>query len=197
MQPAVALLEFGSIACGIRTGDAMVKRSPVDVLLAGTVHPGKYIVLVGGLTADVEEAVMEGREVGADGIAGLVFLPAVHPDVVAALGGLRRAGEQALGVVETRTLTAAIEAADAGVKEAQVVLRELRLADDLGGKAYVLFGGVLSEVEAAVEHGVKRIAASGDEIAHVVIPQLHAEMDDNLSSEPRFLARVASASKDD
>jgi len=50
MQPAIALLEFDSIAIGVRAGDAMVKRAPVEITYAGTVHPGKYLVLVGVCT---------------------------------------------------------------------------------------------------------------------------------------------------
>ena len=44
-QPALALLEFDSIAVGIQAGDAMVKRAPIDEIKSGTVHlpggPGK------------------------------------------------------------------------------------------------------------------------------------------------------------
>jgi microcompartment protein CcmL/EutN len=36
MHPAVAVLELDSIARGIEAGDAMVKRSPLEVLRAGT-----------------------------------------------------------------------------------------------------------------------------------------------------------------
>lgn len=196
MQPSIAILEFDSIAHGIRAGDAMAKRSPLDVLRAGTVHPGRYLVLAGGLTADVEEAVLAGTATAGSSLIGCTFLPDVHPDVVAAIGGARRGATEALGVIETSTVTAVVEAADAGVKNAEVVLRELRLADDLGGKGYVLFGGTVSEVEAAVEQGVARIAGSSHEIAHAVIPQLHAEMDDNLVADPGFLARTAGAEKE-
>jgi len=195
MQPSIAILEFDSIAHGIRAGDAMAKRSPLDVLRAGTVHPGRYLVLAGGLTADVEEAVIAGREAADAALIGLTFLPDVHPDVVAAIGGARRGASEALGVIETRTVTAVVEAADAGMKNAEVVLRELRLADELGGKGYVLFGGTVSEVEAAVEHGVARIAASSHEVAHAVIAQLHEDMDANLATDPGFLARTAGSKK--
>jgi hypothetical protein len=64
MQPAIALLEFDSIAVGVRAGDAMVKRAPVEVTYAGTVHPGKYLVLVGGDVASVEEAYAAGLDAG-------------------------------------------------------------------------------------------------------------------------------------
>ncbi len=187
MEPAVGLLELSSIARGIEAGDAMAKRSPLDVIRAGTVHPGKYLVLVGGSTADVEEAMEAGRAVGGDAVVDVVFLPDIHPDVVASIAGTRREdGGEALGVIEALTVAATIRAADAGVKGARVTIRDLRLADDLGGKGYVVFGGQLAEVEAAVDSGVERVAASGQEVAHVVISQLHGEMREELVTDPRF-----------
>ena len=60
IEPALGLLELESIAAGIEVGDAMAKRAPVELLRAGTVHPGKYLVLVGGDVADVEEALEAG-----------------------------------------------------------------------------------------------------------------------------------------
>ncbi len=196
MNPSIAILEFDSIAHGIAAGDAMAKRSPLEVLLAGTIHPGRYLVLAGGGTAEVEEAVEAGSTAGGPALLGCTFLPDVHPDVVAAIGGARQAGGDALGVIETRTVTTVVEAADAGIKNADVVLRELRLADELGGKGYVLFGGTLTEVEAAVEYAVERIARGDHPVTQVIIPQLHAEMDDNLRADARFLPRIAGARKD-
>ena len=196
MEPAIALLEFTSIAKGIEAGDAMIKRAPLQVIRAGTVHPGKYLVLVGGLTADVEEAMQAGRDVAGPSLVDVVFLPDVHPDVVASIGGTRRedAGE-ALGVIETQTVAAAIDAADAGIKGARVTIRDLRLADDLGGKGYVLFGGKVAEVEAAVGYAVARTGAAGQEVTHVVISQLHVEMRKNLVADPRFGERTRGVDK--
>ena len=191
MQPAMALLEVESIAVGIEAGDAMAKRAPIDVLYAGTVHPGKYLVLVGGAVADVEEALAAGSEVAEGCVLDTVLLPDVHMEVVTAMRGTRRPGEgEALGVIETRTVASLLEAADAGVKGARVRLLELRLADDLGGKAYLLFGGQVADVEAAVEIGRDRVAPP-DRVASRVIAQLHAEMRANLEADGRFRHRLA------
>jgi microcompartment protein CcmL/EutN len=193
IQPALALLELDSIAAGIAAGDAMAKRASIEVLRAGTVHPGKYLVLVGGSVGDVEEALEAGREVGASAVLDVVFLPNVHPELVAALGGARReAGGEALGVIETATVAAIVEAADAGLKGARVRLVELRLADDLGGKGYLLFDGPVSEVEAAVEIGAARVAGAPG-LAMRVISKLHPEMAENLVADARFRERVRGA----
>jgi microcompartment protein CcmL/EutN len=196
MQPAVCLLELASIARGIEVGDAMVKRAPLDVLRAGTVHPGKYLVLAGGRTADVEEAMQAGLAAAGDALLDVVYLPDVHPDVVASLAGARREDEgEALGVIETASVAATIDAADAGVKGARVTIRELRLADDLGGKGYVLFGGEVAEVEVAVGLGVARAAEGGRNVSQAVVSRLHAEMRENLDGDPTFGVRVRDVEK--
>ena len=40
---AIGLVEFNSIAVGIEAADAMLKVSEVELLMAKTVCPGKYI----------------------------------------------------------------------------------------------------------------------------------------------------------
>ncbi len=185
IQPALALLEFDSIAVGIAAGDAMVKRAPLDLLKAGTVQPGKYLVLIGGNVADVEEAIDAARSTESGSLVDVVFLPDVHPDVVASVAGARRSDEgEALGVIETTTVAAIIQAADAGVKGARVTLRELRMADGLGGKGYLLFGGSVADVEAGVAIGSARV--SQQLVRNTVIAQLHSEMLDNLAVDGRF-----------
>jgi microcompartment protein CcmL/EutN len=190
VNPALAILEFDSVAAGIVAGDAMVKRGPIAKIRAGTVHPGRYLVMVTGDVASVEEAIVAGREAGAAALIDEVFLPDVHPDVVAAIGG-RRAGrvEESLGIVETTTVSATIEAADAGVKGASVMLLEVHLADGLGGKAYALFSGSVSDVEAAVAIAVARTAPPVL-VGSVVVPRLDGEMADNLLAGPRFASRA-------
>ena len=187
--PALALLEFSSIAAGIQAGDAMVKRAPVDRIRSGTVQPGHYLVMVTGDVASVEEAVQAGREAGQAALRDSVFLPNVHPGVVEGIGGRRQLvaadnAAEALGVVETDSVAAAIHAADAGLKGAEVALWQLRLADGLGGKGLALFSGLVADVETAVELAV---AVAGNHLVQqVIIPQLHTEMQENIALNGRF-----------
>ena len=190
MQPALALIEFDSIAAGIEAGDAMAKKAPIDRLVAGTVHNGKYLVLISGEVADVEESLAAGLAVGASAVLDHVYLPGVHPHVVDAIAAGRRPQPvDALGVIETRTVAAAIAAADAGIKGAEVNLLEVRLADGLGGHGLVFFDGLVADVEAAVEIGTETIAGASSLIHAVVIPQLHPDMAANLLADTRWRAR--------
>jgi microcompartment protein CcmL/EutN len=188
---AIALLEFSSIAMGVRAGDAMVKRAPVDLAYAGTIHPGNYVVLVAGDVACVEEAYQAGLDAGTRTLLDRLFLPAVHPEVVQAILGRRgsSAGE-ALGMVETRTIAATIGAADSGLKGAEVALVEIRLADRIGGKGYCAFSGPLAEVEAAVEVAVNRLDPPDALVADVVIPKFHEEMLANIEATSEFWTRI-------
>ena len=184
-QPALALLEFDSIALGIQAGDAMVKRAPVESIQSGTVQPGHFLVMVTGDVASVEEAVNAGQEIGRSALRDMIFLPNVHPGVVTGInGGRQLEASDALGVVETLTVAAAIHSADAGLKGAEVTLWQLRLADGLGGKGIVLFAGLVADVETAVEIAVDRVQEML--VSQVIIPQLHEEMKENVATFGRF-----------
>jgi microcompartment protein CcmL/EutN len=183
-QPALALLEFTHIAAGIAAADAMVKRAPVERLHTGTIQPGRFLVLVVGDVASVEEAVAAGREMGGASLCDEVYLPNVHPGVVAALNGRRDSTGDALGIIETHTVAAAIIAADAGLKGAEVTVWQLRLGDGLGGKGIVFFTGFVADVEAAVDIAAGRVP--GQLLQQLVIAQLHDEMRQNMGMNGRF-----------
>jgi microcompartment protein CcmL/EutN len=193
VDPAVAMIEFASIAIGILTGDAMVKASPLGSIYAGTVHPGKYLVLVSGDTASVDEAFGVGLEVGATSVLDSVFLPDIHPAVTGAIAGGEEAAwisGGALGIVETDRVATVLQAADAGVKAAFVELSAVRMADGLGGKGYALFSADVADVEAAVEAAESWAERSGHLLEARVIPQLAEEMAYNLRSDLRFRRRI-------
>jgi microcompartment protein CcmL/EutN len=186
IDPALALLEFSSIAAGVLAADAMVKKAPLDIIRAGTVQPGRFLVLVGGPVAEVEEALKAGLEAAPDVLNDHIFLPGVHPEVVRALAGERSIKtDDALGIVETITVPAAIHAADKGVKGASVNLMEIRLADGLGGKGIVFFTGAVADVEAALDITDSALEAK-QKVRRVVISQLHADLAEVLHAGSRF-----------
>ena len=82
---------------------------------------------------------------------------------------------EALGMVETRGLVAAIEAADAMVKAANVVLIG---SEKIGsGLVSVMVRGDVGAVKAAVEAGSAAANSLGEVIATHVIPRPHSDVE--------------------
>ena len=83
--------------------------------------------------------------------------------------------QQALGMVETRGLVAAIEAADAMLKAANV---ELVGTEKIGsGLVSVMVRGDVGAVKAAVETGSAAASNLGEVIATHVIPRPHTDVE--------------------
>ncbi len=186
-HPAIALLELDSIAIGAMTADAMVKRAPVELMRAGTVQPGKYLVLVGGTVAAVEEAHIEGLRVAGEALLSQIILPDVHEQVYDSVDGRRRDNTgDALGVIETSSIPANVRAADRAVKTANVVIVEIRLGDGLGGKGITHLTGRVEDVQAAVQAGVASVTEPGVLTRSVIIPAQHDDLSERVARSTRF-----------
>ena len=89
--------------------------------------------------------------------------------------------QESLGMIETRGLTAAIEAADAMVKSAEVTLIG---TEKIGsGLVSVMVRGDVGAVKAAVEAGGQAASTLGELVATHVIPRPHADVEKIL---PKF-----------
>lgn len=186
MSTAVSMFEFSSIAAGTAVADAMIKRAPVEVFRMGTVHPGRYLVLVGGTVAAVEESHAEGRLRAGQTLIEAILLPDVHRDVFESLRGTRRKNVgDALGVIETCSIPANIVAADRAIKSANVEIIEIRLGDDLGGKGVTFLTGRVEDVQEAVAAAVATVPDS-NRVESVVIPAQHFEVRDRVERTGRF-----------
>ena len=88
---------------------------------------------------------------------------------------VRRMAQEALGMVETRGLTAAIEAADSMCKAANVVLVG---TEKIGsGLVTVMVRGDVGAVKSAVEAGGANAAKLGELVATHVIPRPHTDVE--------------------
>ncbi len=89
--------------------------------------------------------------------------------------------KEALGMIETRGLTAAIEAADSMVKAAEVTLIG---TEKIGsGLVSVMVRGDVGAVKAAVEAGAATASTLGELVATHVIPRPHEDVEKIL---PKF-----------
>lgn len=164
--PALGVLEIGSIARGVVVADAAIKRAPALLVHSRAVSGGKHLVILEGGVAEVGEAMAAGRAVAAELLVGAALLPAADDQVWPMLGAPVSPPDwspdpaaEAVAIVETRTVCAAIAAADAACKAAEVVVRDVRFAVDLAGKAYFTLTGDLDAIQASADAAG---AAAGD-----------------------------------
>ncbi len=88
---------------------------------------------------------------------------------------VRKMAQEALGMVETRGLTAAIEAADSMCKAANVILVG---TEKIGsGLVTIMVRGDVGAVKSAVEAGGANAAKLGELVATHVIPRPHTDVE--------------------
>ncbi|HUG54621.1 MAG TPA: BMC domain-containing protein [Vicinamibacteria bacterium] len=179
--PAIAFLETSSIAKGIEATDAMMKRAGVELLMTTIVPRGKYLVMIGGMVADVEASMAAGKEIAGSTVVDDFLIQNAHPQLPAAIKGrVKVASMVAVGIIETKEVASAIFAGDAAAKAAEVTLIEAR--NQPGAKGLVVLTGDVGAVRAAVAAGVASIRREGMLVAEVVIPYAHEALVRSLTS---------------
>ena len=101
--------------------------------------------------------------------------PIITKNVETTVKEEKRMAQEALGMVETRGLVAAIEAADAMLKAANVTLVG---TEKIGsGLVSVMVRGDVGAVKAAVESGASSASKLGELVATHVIPRPHTDVE--------------------
>jgi len=88
----------------------------------------------------------------------------------------------ALGIIETQGFTAAVQAADAAVKSANVKLAKWVKVG--GGRVSIVVRGDVAAVKAAVESGVQAARAIGTVLTEVIIPRPSEKLFPKFPLEP-------------
>ena len=186
--PAIAVVEFSSIADGIYTTDALLKKSPIAMIKSGTVSGGRYLAIFGGTTSSVGESLTEALTVGAGSVLDHTFLPDIHPAVHDAVLGQRVACKQeAVAILETDTVAANIRAAEAALKGTAVALIEIRLAEyEMSGKTISVYNGELHEIEAAMNIANETLRGRGTFARHRIIARPHETLTRQLDQTTRY-----------
>jgi microcompartment protein CcmL/EutN len=185
---AIAVVEFTSIADGIYCTDALLKKAPIAMIKSGTVSHGRYLIVIGGSTASVDESLQEALATGQSSVLDHTFLPDVHEQVHAAVLGQHLPCEQeAVAILETETIAANVRAAEIAVKGTGVRLVELRLAEyEMSGKAISVYNGALHEVQAAMELAAAFLRGREEHVQLRIISRPHEALTRHLSTGTRF-----------
>lgn len=178
---AIGILESNSIAKGIEAADAVLKAADTALLYAKPVCPGKYTILFYGDVAAVSASLDAGAAVIDAHLVDSVVIPRIHPQVIQAISlSTAPDGVNAVGVMEFFSVTAAVYAADAAAKAADVTLLDVRLGVGIGGKSFAVLTGEVAAVEEAVRCGMAAVEEKGLAVTSTVIPSPRKEIFDAL-----------------
>lgn len=174
-HPAIAVIEFSDIPTGMSATDAMLKKAPIAFVKCGSITRGRYLTLIGGSTASVDESLREGLAHGGPIVLDHLLLADVHSRVYEAILGWRKPGNAgALAIIETDTVAANVRAAEAAMKGTPIDLIEIRLADTgLSGHGLSVYQGSLPDIEAAIEIATRYVDHSGGQLRHRIISSPH------------------------
>ncbi len=180
---ALGMVESAGIAEGYAAADRALKAAAVELLLCAPASPGKLLVIFAGAPSAVAAAL----RAALDGLAqplDTLLLPKVEPRVIAALAGApsRRPIDAAV-VVESASVATLFTIADVALKTAAVDLAQLRAANQLGGKAFCVLFGEISQVRAAAEAASGFAATLARAVQTTLLTQPHAELQRWLRGE--------------
>lgn len=185
---AIGFIETKGLVGNIEATDAMLKAADVAFLGAVATGAGLVAVVVTGEVASVKASVEAGVE-AASRVGELVSTNVIarpHQDVAKvmppkgpAVGGKKKTDlvaedvplNKALGMIETYGYTAAIQAADAMLKAAEVTLVG---QEQIGAGLVTIFvQGDVGAVKAAVEAGTEAASRIGEVVSSHVIARPH------------------------
>ena len=174
-QRAIGMVETKGLVPVIEAADAMVKAANVQIISYAKAGSGLATVVVTGDVGAVRAAVDSGanaaRRVGS--VISVHVIPSLDSGVAEAFnyGEAKDSGAPpsrgAHGLIETRGYVAAVEAADAMAKSANVDVRGLEMVG--GGLVTVIVTGDVAAVNAATDAGAAAAARVGEVVSVDVI----------------------------
>jgi microcompartment protein CcmL/EutN len=173
----IGILELSSIADGFRTLDTVVKESPVTILKAEIINPGKYLIMITGDIASVETAMDAGINTAGKSIIDHILLTNLDKQVIPAIKGCIAPEEwDAIGLLETNSVAAAVEAADICVKKADIHIVGIVAGNEAGGKAMLKISGAIGDIDTAMSSAAAIVSEKGQLCRDVIIPGPHSDI---------------------
>ena len=109
MGQSIGFIELSSIAKGIEAVDAMMKMAEVELLHTQAIPRGKFVILIGGKLAEVEQSMQAGLQTADGTLIDFFIIPNVHEQILPALKSRIKVEKiEAVGVIETKDAAAAI-----------------------------------------------------------------------------------------
>ncbi len=167
----IAVMEFKSIPAGIQVTDTIIKAAQVNLMIATTLCPGKYLTVVEGALDALDTSCRAAQSQGGRHLFSAMVIGGIDRQVIDAISGAKYvlpAGS--VGIVESLQMAYLINAADITVDTAPVQFLDFRLARGCGVNSFFIITGQLSAVEEAVGQASEFLGAKGAMIASKIIP---------------------------
>ena len=166
----IGAVEFKSIARGIIVTDEMLKVAGVSLVLATTLCPGKYLVMIEGELSAVERSVDTGDRIGGRHVFSSFVISAINPEIIDSISGIASGPFQdSIAVIESLQMASLINAADISLDSAEVKIAEFRLGRGCGVNSFYIITGQLAAVEEAAKNAAVFLKEQGSLIACKVI----------------------------
>ncbi|MBN2406940.1 MAG: BMC domain-containing protein [Elusimicrobia bacterium] len=185
-KQALGMIETDGFVAMVEAADSGIKSADVTIPGWVTVGSGLTTVFYRGDVAAVHSAVEAGCA-AAEKISRVVsthVIPQPHAGTEEAAPIGKFSGEStfpktgpdsALGILETRGITALIEGIDSGLKAASVVIQGW---EKIGrGITSTLFRGTVADVRSAMDAAVKNAGNVGEVVGSYIIARPHEELD--------------------
>lgn len=171
-EKSLGIAEYRSVALGIKAADSMVKAASIELIMTQVVCPGKYIILFTGKLSAVRAALEIAVQSPFDTVlVDTYFLGNPDASLFPALyGAVERGRPKAIGIIEGYCVASLLGVSDVIVKTSPVHLIDLRLAKGLSGKAFAIFSGEVSAVEASMSKAKDILMGNGMYLQSAVIP---------------------------
>lgn len=162
----LAAIELVSVPAGLVALDALVKEAAVELVFAGDIDPGRFLVIFGGDVASCEASLRRAVQEVPGEVTETLLLPQAHDLLRRALHGqLGPAAaaadrQDSLGILQCHTPISTIAAVDRALKAAETLVMRLRFASELGGQGHAVLAGDQHDIEASLQAAVEG-AASG------------------------------------
>lgn len=183
----LGVVESKSIAAGVELADGMVKVADVELVKASTICSGRYIIYVAGDREAVGTSVEFARRSAEDSgrsLMGSFVISNISEQVLRALKSPERAEDgDAVAVIECRSVSSGVMAADCAVKRSAVRLLRMVTGQGINGKSYFVLGGDVAAVKEAA--GAASEALGDRLIEAIVLPRPDAAVIRSLTSGAR------------
>lgn len=172
---ALGIVELNSIAKGIELTDIILKSSEIEILYSNYTCPGKYMIIITGDVASIEEAVENAMSKGEKNIIGSFIIPNTHEDLIKGINKKFNIDVKAIGVMEFTSIASGIIALDKALKSGQIKIVRFILGNLIGGKCYFVITGFVSDVEESIKNAENSVE-SKKVINKIIIPSPDPEL---------------------